>query len=69
MPGMKYLHWRGIAELSFARAAASYAYFDPKRRLIRFDPYSIFQATWATADGGQDYTIAVKSGVSPVVIP
>jgi hypothetical protein len=39
---MKYLHWRGIAELSFARAAASYAYFDPKRRLIRFDPYSTY---------------------------
>ena len=38
---MKYLHWRGIAELSFARAAASYAYFDPKRRLIRFDPYFV----------------------------
>ena len=36
---MKYLHWRGIAELSFARAAASYAYFDAKRRLNRFDPY------------------------------
>ena len=39
---MKYLHWRGIAELSFARAAASYAYFDAKRRLNRFDPYFLF---------------------------